>query len=112
MSRSRKASRVADFEHEVERGNRPHTTDLLEIDCLWISLGGRAADRAIQRLDSLGHLFGMLSIALSRWSHYSRHFQEIASHLSRRHESRFSGSPCSNSLQNDDSEVPAAPPRG
>ena len=64
MSRSLKASRVADFEHEVERGNRPHTTDLLEIDCLWISLGGRAADRAIQRLDSFGHLFGMLSIAL------------------------------------------------
>jgi hypothetical protein len=64
MSRSRKACRVADFEHEVERGNRPHTTDLLEIDCLWISLGGRAADRAIQRLDSLGHLFGMLNIAL------------------------------------------------
>ena len=63
MSRSLKASRVADL-NKVERGNRPHTTDLLEIDCLWISLGGRAADRAIQRLDSFGHLFGMLSIAL------------------------------------------------
>jgi hypothetical protein len=51
VTRSLEARWIADFEHKIERGNGPHSTDLLKINCLWIVLGDQAADRAIQRLD-------------------------------------------------------------